>query len=113
MFSIFDGKNAEVREGSKDSFNHLLFNGSIMAPLKLFFLKNMHMSQFFGMHVYEGYICSPRQKCTLFEFVGRTVTCVLSHQFCSSLLDHLQHLHSHTCCNISPPFLALLYSQNP
>lgn len=39
MFSIFDGKNAEVREGSKDSFNHLLFNGSIMAPLKLFFLE--------------------------------------------------------------------------
>lgn len=113
MFSIFDGKNAEVREGSKDSFNHLLFNGSIMAPLKLFFLKNMHMSQFFGMHVYEGYICFPRQKCTLFEFVGRTVTCVLSRQFCSSLLDHLQHLHSHKCCTISPPFLALLYSQNP
>lgn len=43
MFSIFDGKNAEIRGGNKDSFNHLLFNGSIMAPLKIFFLKNMHM----------------------------------------------------------------------
>lgn len=43
MFTIFVGKNVEVRERSRDSFSHLLFIGSIMAPIKIFFLKNMHM----------------------------------------------------------------------
>lgn len=69
MFSIFDGKNAEVREGSKDSFNHLLFQWFYYGSIKIIFLKNMHMSQFFGMRVYEGYICFPRQKYTLFDLL--------------------------------------------
>lgn len=39
MFIIFHRKNVEMREASKDHFNHLLFSGSIMVPFKAFFLK--------------------------------------------------------------------------
>lgn len=35
-----------MRAWSKDNFNHLLFNGSVMAPLKIFFLKYAYVTGF-------------------------------------------------------------------
>ena len=38
--------------------------------------------------------------------------CLLNHQVFSSLQDHLQHMHIHTCFNIPLLFFTLLRSQN-